>query len=151
MWPYASTQHNHTVSYMVGAQIVLVDLTSFLTRCINIAHIRIWLTARSVSGGINDHETFSFFIPHPRTFFHCFQREGKNRWRERGKYWLGASCMHLDQELNQQPRHVCWPGIEPTNFQLQDDSQTNWAISARAIMKHSSYSRSLDPYRSQWH
>ena len=64
--------------------------------------------------------TFFFFNSHSRTFFHCFWRERKGE-RERSvnvreKHQLGASCVHPNWGLNQQPRYVPWLGIEPTAF-----------------------------------
>ena len=46
------------------------------------------------------------------------QREGEKHWWE--KHWLVASCMHLDQGPNLQPRRVPWLGIKWRPFAFQD-------------------------------
>ena len=48
-----------------------------------------------------------------------FRETGKEKQRNikvREKHQSVASRMCPDQELNLQPRYVCWPEIEPTTF-----------------------------------
>ena len=58
-----------------------------------------------------------FFNPHPRTLFHCFQREKGKRelsMQERSIDWL---CPYTPgQGTEMQPRYVLWPGIKSTAF-----------------------------------
>ena len=59
-----------------------------------------------------------FFNPHPRTRLLTLGgggRDGERNINPKEKYLLVSSCT-CPQRLNLQPRHVSWPGIEPTTF-----------------------------------
>ena len=47
------------------------------------------------------------------------------------KHQLVASCLCPDMRPNLHPRHVPWPGIEPTTFGSWDNIPTDWATPAR--------------------
>ena len=90
------------------------------------------------------HCHFIFFNPHPRTLFSLLleKEEGKEEGERKGerymdvreKHQLIVSYTFSDWGSNPQPRHVPWPGIEPSTFQLKDDAPTNWATLSRAIL-----------------
>ena len=76
-----------------------------------------------------------FFILIQGHFLIAFREREEGRERNisaREQHWLVASCRHLDQGLNLQPRYAPSLEIEPTTLGLCDDAPTNWAIPARA-------------------
>ena len=67
-----------------------------------------------------------FCDPHLRTFFHCFQREGRERNTDvREKHQLIASRTHLDWGLNLQPRAL---NMQPFNYRTTlQSTEPHWS------------------------
>ena len=75
----------------------------------------------------SSHCLFCFvFNPHPRTHFHCFQREG-GRKKHRCKREASIGCLPYVPKPGIKPAtQVCdLTRNRPTNFQLWDDAPTN--------------------------
>ena len=58
------------------------------------------------------------FLLSPEDMLIDFRERGREGEREGEKHQSVASCSCSNRGLNQQPRYVLRPGIEPTSFQF---------------------------------
>ena len=87
---------------------------------------------------LNWHENNFLLTPISKKILFIFREEGRETGREGEKHWcereksIGCLFHPSWQGLDPQPRHMPWPGIEPTTLYFSEWCPTYWPTPDRA-------------------